>query len=127
VRHHLARRVIAAVLVFLVDAGQLERRDLVGHVGRQLALDVGEFAFAGQFAIDLAHIHFQQAAARLRACAGASWASSGIAQIERTGVDTASTSPWRSVMRPRVAEMSITRSKRARPLSPRNSFLKPCR
>jgi hypothetical protein len=68
VRHHFTRGVIAPVFVLLVDAGKLQRRDPVCHVGRQLALDVDEIAFRGQLAIDLAHVEFEQA--RQTACLG---------------------------------------------------------
>src|SRR3972149_4837616 len=65
--------------------------------------------------------------ASLASCGGSSFTSSGMAQIDFTGVDTASISPWRSVMRPRFALISMTRPYRDSPFARRKSLCRPCR
>ena len=68
VRHHLARRVVAPVFVLLMNPRQFQRRHPVRQFRRQLALDVDEFAFGTQPAIDLAHVHVEQGRQPARLC-----------------------------------------------------------
>ena len=60
VRRHVAGRIVTAVFLFLVHAGQLERGDAVGRLRRHLALDEDEGLFRRDLAIQFAHAHIEQ-------------------------------------------------------------------
>ena len=60
VRSHVTARVIAAVFLFRMDAGQLQGGDAIGRFRRHLALDEDEGLFRGQLAIQLTGRHIEK-------------------------------------------------------------------
>jgi hypothetical protein len=110
-----ALRIVTFELARRVDPSQLQRRDAFGDISIDLAAQIDERAIVvGKSAFQLTHIHLQQTRQRVQLLLPAS-TSSGIAQTARAGTDDASTTPLRSVMRPRVAGISSVRAYRASP------------
>ena len=110
VARHLAAGVVAAVLVLLVQPGDLQRHRARRRLGRRSASRGRRSRSSASSCASSACGVVSSTRASARELRPASpRPAPGIAQIDFTGVEIASGSPLRSTMRPRCAGTSISR------------------
>ena len=108
VAHRLRRRIEAPVLVLVVDALDLQRRDAIGDLRRHLPGEEDEVVARAELRREPGGV-VSSSFASARAARALASTFAGNAQIDFTGVEIASGSPQRSTMRPRCAGSSISR------------------
>ena len=109
VAHRVARRIEAPVFVLVVDAFDLERRDAVGDLRRNLLREEDEVARRRRASARAPAASFRAPARAARACPASRRLGRETPRCDFTGVEIASGSPARSTMRPRCAGTSISR------------------